>query len=63
MAGKTLDEARAIAGPMPRTEPDIAGAIAYGVILAAIDGHGCTRKTLAAAVIAVAASDAFEEDH
>ena len=63
-AGHTLDEARAIAGPMPRTEPDLAGQIAYGILLAAIAEFGWTKRAVAAAWAAVATSTAFEEgDH
>ena len=65
LAGCTLDEARAIAGPMPGREPDLdelASAIAYGVLLAAFAEYGFTRRAVRAAQLAVIGSSAFENE-
>ena len=66
-AGYSLDDARGIAGPMPRTPAEpaemdaLATAITYGVLLAAFAEHGITPRAFCAAWHAVLHSDAFEE--
>lgn len=64
--GRTLDEARAIAGPMPvhsDAELDhLAAVITYGVLLAAVAEHGRTREALAAATITIARTDAIARE-
>lgn len=50
------------AAPPAGAELDLlADVIAYGIILAAVAQLGATRRALAAAVLAVALSDAFGE--
>ena len=64
-AGHTLDEARAIAGPMPGRRPDLdalATAITYSVLLAAFAELGVTRRAFDLSAEAVLATDAIESE-
>jgi hypothetical protein len=66
LAGYTLDEARAIAGPMPDLSEyqldQLADRITFGILLACVAELGPTRRAVAAAFAAVALSGAFEEE-
>lgn len=62
LAGHTLDQARAIAGPMPDSAGlnALADQITIGVLIEAFAGHGITLRAFCAAYHAVLHSDAFE---
>lgn len=62
LAGSTLDEARAIAGPMPDSTglDALADQITIGVLIEAFAEYGITPRAFCAAFCAVSCSDAFE---